>query len=641
MTFKFFKRLSLALSIFNFSFAIASKKNDWSFDRNEQTAAVQWIKKINKEGITSNIEKEWLASLSSSSLTELNPHATFSPYSAHGQVTSTFEKTVLHKQTLKPVSFCMSVLEFGTAIGPRHILITADMVYLHGFHRPIGQNEDQWFEMKKWAHSVTFMPFLKDGHALSQQSFSGYALVCPQQWIKKTKATHNYGLIILDQPLNDWVGLKSSQGNDIIRQPVTVSGITFTGDFRKTYHLWRRSHSIDSATPDYLCYTVDEKEQDVGDILSLFQEQEEYLLALRASPDQPEGALRKAIRFSPSVLNFIVDGIKNDAVFTDNYRKYKNEETPDPQTLFNLAECYWMGQGKKNWSKAFPLYYKILRKKGNKDINIWRKSQGKLGDYYSFIEKDNEIALLFHHKSQSSYSYYRIGQIYHQKGKIKKAIEWLTKAGEQGCVKAQMMLGAMYMDDESVEKNEGRGLEWLTKAAEQGHVKAQYLVGAMYVSNGFIEQDVHRGTEWLKKAANQGHAGAQFILGIMYNNEEGFEFDLSKAVEWLARAAEQGHIEAQYKLGTMYHSGRGVEKHEKKALKWLTKAAEQEHKKSQKILFAMYYNGRGVEKNEEEALKWLIKAAEQGHKKSQKILGMMYYHGQTVEKNHSKSGRMV
>jgi len=77
-------------------------------------------------------------------------------------------------------------------------------------------------------------------------------------------------------------------------------------------------------------------------------------------------------------------------------------------------------------------------------------------------------------------------------------------------------LGYMYKNGEGVSQDYTKALDWYTKAAEQGFAKAQYNLGLIYVEGGEgIPQDYNKGLDWLTKAAEQGLAEAQANWGIM------------------------------------------------------------------------------------------------------------------------------
>jgi TPR repeat protein len=52
--------------------------------------------------------------------------------------------------------------------------------------------------------------------------------------------------------------------------------------------------------------------------------------------------------------------------------------------------------------------------------------------------------------------------------------------------------------------------------AEQGHVRAQFALGAMYQEGQGVIQNYPQATQWYLLAAEQGHAGAQLGLGKLY-----------------------------------------------------------------------------------------------------------------------------
>ena len=56
---------------------------------------------------------------------------------------------------------------------------------------------------------------------------------------------------------------------------------------------------------------------------------------------------------------------------------------------------------------------------------------------------------------------------------MQKAVEWYTKAAEQGLAAAQYNLGVFYEKGYCVEKDLQKAIEWYTKAAEQGDEDAQ------------------------------------------------------------------------------------------------------------------------------------------------------------------------
>lgn len=77
------------------------------------------------------------------------------------------------------------------------------------------------------------------------------------------------------------------------------------------------------------------------------------------------------------------------------------------------------------------------------------------------------------------------------------------------------------------------------RAAEQGDVKAQVNLGAMYYYSKDTKDDA-AAAKWFRLAADQGSAYAQFNLGMMTKMGHGVPKDLVQALMWFHLAALQG-----------------------------------------------------------------------------------------------------
>jgi hypothetical protein len=62
---------------------------------------------------------------------------------------------------------------------------------------------------------------------------------------------------------------------------------------------------------------------------------------------------------------------------------------------------------------------------------------------------------------------------------LAKAVEWYSKAAEQGDVDAQYKLGQMYYYGDGVGADFSKAVEWYTRAAEQGHEKAKAKIAEL------------------------------------------------------------------------------------------------------------------------------------------------------------------
>jgi TPR repeat protein len=203
---------------------------------------------------------------------------------------------------------------------------------------------------------------------------------------------------------------------------------------------------------------------------------------------------------------------------------------------------------------------------------------------------------------------------------------------------SQYDLAVSYYDGKGQMQDDAKAMEWFTKAAEQGHPDAQYKLGVMYSFGQGAAQDAVLAVNWFRKAAEQGMPAAQYCLGVMYGTGQGVPLDPVAAAEWYTRAADQGSVAAQYMLGIVYSKGQGVTRDSDTAIQWYTRAAEQGSPAAQYILGVIYEKGQGVVvPDEEEALKWYMRAAEGGHADAQYDLALNYMTGKAVEKDFVKA----
>lgn len=216
----------------------------------------------------------------------------------------------------------------------------------------------------------------------------------------------------------------------------------------------------------------------------------------------------------------------------------------------------------------------------------------------------------------------------------------IQKAAEQGDAKAQISLGFMYTDGESVLKDCTKALQWFKKSAEQGNSTAQVLLGDMYAVGKCVSKDEVIAAQWYKKSAEQGDAWAQCELGKIYASGNGVLKDEIEAVQWYNKSAKQGYPLAQTLLGRMYAEGKGIPKDEAMAAQLYQKAAEQGFVFAQGFLGWAYAEGKGVQKDEVKAAQWYQKAAEQGLVEAQCELGKMYMLGKGVPEDYFRAAQL-
>ena len=199
------------------------------------------------------------------------------------------------------------------------------------------------------------------------------------------------------------------------------------------------------------------------------------------------------------------------------------------------------------------------------------------------------------------------------------ALAIYQELAETGIPLAQWRLARFYKSGTAVEKNIQKAVEWFTKAAEQGNVQAMDALGNIYSSLGKKEwkADNSKSLYWWTQAAQRGNARAQFNLSIYYNT---IQQDFSQRLYWLNEAAKNGHDIAQNALGELYLDGDGVKKDYRIAAYWFGQSAKNGYAHGQYSLGICYANGIGVEQSTANARYWFEAAAKQGHKYAAKEL---------------------
>jgi hypothetical protein len=123
----------------------------------------------------------------------------------------------------------------------------------------------------------------------------------------------------------------------------------------------------------------------------------------------------------------------------------------------------------------------------------------------------------------------------------------------------------------------------LQPLADQGNVRAQSMVGTMYLNGWGVTENLETGLDWIRKAADQGEAGAQSELGSSYLNGRGIERDYAQAMNWFVKAANQEDSFAQHSIGEMYEKGLGVPKSRDKAKQWYDKSRRRPQLRSEVV----------------------------------------------------------
>lgn len=94
-------------------------------------------------------------------------------------------------------------------------------------------------------------------------------------------------------------------------------------------------------------------------------------------------------------------------------------------------------------------------------------------------------------------------------------------------------------------KNLAKAVEYYTKAANQGHRGAQHNLGVFYYQGTGVKSDMEKARRYFSAAAQQGKSDSMRNLGVMYENGQGVARNLLLASKWYRDAVEAGNKEAE------------------------------------------------------------------------------------------------
>ncbi|WP_371868187.1 tetratricopeptide repeat protein [Pseudoduganella rivuli] len=114
---------------------------------------------------------------------------------------------------------------------------------------------------------------------------------------------------------------------------------------------------------------------------------------------------------------------------------------------------------------------------------------------------------------------------------------------------ARMTCDGVRVSDGIAAANFKRAIRWLTQAGEQGLADAWFALSRIYIKPEFSQRSVAEAQACLERAAGMGHSGAQLECGIhAWRARRGDEQNDVRAAYWLQQAAAQGAKEAEAAL---------------------------------------------------------------------------------------------
>lgn len=143
------------------------------------------------------------------------------------------------------------------------------------------------------------------------------------------------------------------------------------------------------------------------------------------------------------------------------------------------------------------------------------------------------------------------------KGDEDAAIQWMKKAADLGHLQALEFCGTLLYAADDPDQSQG-AINYLSRAAEQGSILAHGILGNIYYDGtAGAEVDYIKSFKHFKVCANAGAPLSQGMLAHLYLNGLGTPKNSSLARKWAQEAAKQDNWQGQYILAVLYQFGEG------------------------------------------------------------------------------------
>lgn len=127
-----------------------------------------------------------------------------------------------------------------------------------------------------------------------------------------------------------------------------------------------------------------------------------------------------------------------------------------------------------------------------------------------YYESKPEAAKLWLEKAGLPESYYLLGRLNFNEGRIVEALNYLTVAADRAYAPAHLSLGLLNLDNNhGLKANPREALKHFKAAAQAGLPEAAYQLAKMYLAGQATPKDSITGAFWLHQAAEGGHEAAR------------------------------------------------------------------------------------------------------------------------------------
>jgi TPR repeat protein len=187
---------------------------------------------------------------------------------------------------------------------------------------------------------------------------------------------------------------------------------------------------------------------------------------------------------------------------------------------------------------------------------------------------------------------------------------------------------------------ENGGIENVKKLAKKGYDKPSFVMGNLYIEGKSFDKDIDKGLDILENAAKDGPYSA-FSLGLHLLDLDGV-YDYSKrtkklGAKYLYQSASQGVEEAQYIMANLLIAGELIHEDRDMAIIFLNSAASGSYLPAVNMLMSL----RTMHTEFREDYDTIQQRATEGYLPSIVRLAEFHYHGWRVPTNKVKAKRLL
>ncbi|MBR2672808.1 MAG: SEL1-like repeat protein [Oscillospiraceae bacterium] len=209
-----------------------------------------------------------------------------------------------------------------------------------------------------------------------------------------------------------------------------------------------------------------------------------------------------------------------------------------------------------------------------------------------------------------------------------RALEWYTKAAEQGHAGAMFKVGQCFYKGLGTDEDRAEALKWYEKAGDSGHSQAAFAAGQMYYTGDGTDKDIYKAKAWLEESRE--HKGYDLLYDI--NKELGTKLttkEINAKIDELEAEAEKGDESAMLELAEWYSNGKNLRPNMEAARIWASQAYEMNSWRAPHqmgVILERQGDPRG-------AIEWFRKGAEEDDSNAQYKLATYILEGKYTERN--------